>query len=205
VSFTVSNGGDGTSGALSVAVGGTDPSQFVVTSDGCSQSTLASQQTCVVAVTFEPSTGTTGAQQATLTVSATPGGSPSAALDGTAAMPAKIAWTAPSGFSGFGTVVPPDTSAATFTLMNSGGVACGVVTVSIAGNASAEFTTSQDGCSGHKIGAGQSCTVDVTFAPSASASGTQQATLNATASPGGTPSYSLSGTVGEPPDAGTDG
>lgn len=196
--YTITNGGGAATGALTTSLGGSDPSQFTIASNTCGQA-LAPQQSCVVAIEFSPTTGTVGTQQATLTVSATPGGAAPASLAGTAAAPAQIALAAPSGFSGFGTAIPPATSAtATFTLTNNGGVPSGAVTIALGGNGAAQYTLSQNACANATLAAGTSCTVVVQFTPRTGASGTQRATLTASATPGGSSAITLTASAGNP-------
>jgi hypothetical protein len=196
--YTVTNGGGATTGTLTTSLGGGDPSQFTIASNTCSQA-LAPQQSCVVAIEFSPTTGTVGTQQATLTVSATPGGSAPASLAGTAAAPAQIALAAPSGFSGFGTAIPPATSAtATFTVTNNGGLSSGALTVALSGTGAAQYTLSQNTCASMTLSAGASCTVVAQFTPQKGVSGTQRANLTASATPGGNSSVTLSSSAGNP-------
>ena len=82
VDFTVTNSGTATSGALGSSLAGTNPGDFKITSDSCAGSALAAASACAIAVDFAP--GSAGAKSATLAVTATPGGTVSANLSGTA-------------------------------------------------------------------------------------------------------------------------
>ena len=86
VAFTVTNAlGAPTSGLLHTVVGGTDASQFVVTSDGCAGAALAGGASCVVKVRFVPTVA--GSLSASLKVSGSPGGVATAALTALANAP----------------------------------------------------------------------------------------------------------------------
>ena len=88
VTFTVANNGPADSGALDVTIEQSDPRQFNFgkripgVDDTCSGATLASGETCTVGIEFAPTSD--GSHQATLLVTADPGGTASAALSGTA-------------------------------------------------------------------------------------------------------------------------
>ena len=75
--LTASNLGEETSGVVMVILGGDDATQFAIDVDGCAGIALAGGATCDVSVVFHP-TGGAGARNATLDVSAIPGGTPSA-------------------------------------------------------------------------------------------------------------------------------
>jgi HYDIN/CFA65/VesB family protein len=64
----------------------------------------------------------------------------------------------------FGAATPGDTVSRTFTLMNSGGSATAMLTVSLTG--SSAFSITSDGCTGTSLGPNKSCTVTIEYAPS---------------------------------------
>lgn len=78
--FVVTNHGQATTGTITIAMTGANPSDFAVTSSTCS--TLAAEQSCVVSVHFAPTAR--GQRNASARVSATPGGAVSVALSGNA-------------------------------------------------------------------------------------------------------------------------
>jgi RHS repeat-associated protein len=80
--FTVSNTGDVTTGALGVALAG---SGFQLVSDGCSGTALAGGTSCSVSVGFSP--GSAGPANGTLTITGSPGGSAVVSLGGTGVAP----------------------------------------------------------------------------------------------------------------------
>ncbi len=204
VTFTVSNAaGNAPTGTLAVSLTGTDASQFAITSSGttCASgtTTLAGGASCVVKLHFSPTT--TGAKSAALSVSATPGGSASAALTGTG-IPAALLTISPTP-QDFGSILAGATTAnTTFTVANAAGAATtGTLAISLTGTDAAEFTIASGGTctSTTKLAGGANCTVLVAFTPGSGATaGGKSAQLQAVAAPGGTATASLSGTVLSP-------
>jgi hypothetical protein len=80
--FTITNIGVSPSGTIFIGITGTDASQFAYYSGGtCQGATLAPLATCTIDANFSPTS--TGAKTASLSVSASPGGSASASITGT--------------------------------------------------------------------------------------------------------------------------
>jgi len=198
VAFTVKNGGGVTTGALKATLGGTNASAFVLPTagDACTGKTLAAGATCAVNVHFGPAANATpGNLQATLQVAGTPGGTASSTLAGAALAPATLTLTPAT--QPFGTIVLGQKSAdAPFTVTNTGGVVSGKLTATLGGTDGAQYALGTDGCTGNTLDAGKSCTVNVHFAPAASATtGTKQGTLTVAGTPGGSPASTLTGTA----------
>ena len=187
---TITNTGQDASGTIATSISG---AAFVIDSDGCNGMSLPSNGTCAIAVHFAPTKS--GAASATLSVTATPGGSVDVALSGTGGSAGSIAFTASS--QSFGTVGTGSTSApTTFTLSNGGGSPTGAITLTLGGADAAQFAKSNDGCSGKPLAASGKCTVDVLFAPTKT--GALSATLTAS-DPGGDMAHAaLSGTGASP-------
>ena len=185
-SFTVQNSGASPTTALTVAT--SDP-QFVAT--GCSGMTLAAGATCSITVKFTPASA--GTQNASLSVSATTGGTDTASLVGVGLKPAALA-ISPTSMTSF-----TKGSTATFTITNSGDVASSALaTATLSGTNAASFTIMSDGCKGNTVGpAPASCAIVVKFAPTTT--GTQSATLATSATTGGNLSASLGGPGLNPP------
>jgi hypothetical protein len=80
-SFTVKNTGGSASGTPTVSLAGTNPSSFVIGSNNCTVA-IPSTLTCTIGVTFMPADA--GTLTATLQVTASPGGTATASLTGTA-------------------------------------------------------------------------------------------------------------------------
>jgi hypothetical protein len=188
-SFTVTNSGQGATGVLGTAtVSGGNASDFAVAMDGCATTTLAAGASCTIKVRFLPTAA--GARAATLSVSATPGGTASSSLSGTALAPAALTVTPAT--QGFGSVVIGSASAdTTLTVQNSGGVASGPVAATLGGANAGDFAIGASTCTG-ALSAGATCTVAVHFAPTSA--GAKAATLAVSASPGGSASAALTGT-----------
>jgi hypothetical protein len=187
--FTVTNTGGVATGTLTASLGGANPGDFSTSGDGCTGQTLAPLGTCSVSAAFSPQGNPLGALSASLNVGDGTV-STSAGLSATSAQPAALGITAQSGFTGFGSVVLSTPVSTTFTVTNGGGLTSGTISMSVSG--SAEYALINDTCSNTTLGAGGTCTVGVTFDPTAT--GTAPAQLNLAASPGGPASYTLSGT-----------
>jgi alpha-tubulin suppressor-like RCC1 family protein len=92
----------------------------------------------------------------------------------------------------FGSVVLGNQSGtATFVVTNVGETTSGTLVASLNGAAPADFTIESDLCSGQTLNAAASCDIDVLFAPTSD--GVRFATLDVTATPGGTTSSDLDG------------
>ena len=190
---TITNTGQDASGTIATSVSGADSGAFVIESDGCNGKSLPSNGTCTIAAHFAPTKS--GAANATLSVSATPGGSVDVALSGTGGSSGSIAFTASS--QSFGTVGTGSMSASTtFTLTNGGGSPTGAITLTLGGADAAQFAKSNDGCSGKPLAPSGKCTVDVLFAPTKT--GALSATLTASDPGGDMANVALSGTGASP-------
>jgi hypothetical protein len=192
VPFTVKNTGTIASGALTVALGGSNANQFGLGTDGCTGQMLAPAATCTINAHFAPTaTSTLGSLQASLTVSGTPGGTAAATLTATALAPAQITMTPAS--QALGTVVQGKTGPDfPFKVTNVGGVATGTIAVTLGGANKTDFGLGMDGCSGTTLAAGASCVVNAHLAPSATSTGAEAGTITASATPGGMASANLS-------------
>jgi hypothetical protein len=148
---------------------------------------IAAGGSCTVSVTYKPTAA--GASNGTLSVASSAPSSPlTVALTGTGVTGAAALAASPASVS-FGSVAVGSTSAAqTVTVTNPGGSAATGVSVS----APAPFATSNNTCGG-SIAAGGSCTVSVTYKPTAA--GASNGTLSVASSAPGSPlSVALSGT-----------
>lgn len=174
---TVTNNGTGT---LTIGTVNTDNLEFAAT-NGCAPA-LPVNGTCTISVTFTPSTA--GPRSGTLILSSDGNGPQTLALSGTGAFPS-ASLTTPS----FPDTVIGSSATATATLSNTG---AGPVTMTVPSAASVSgsgFSFSSTTCTG-SLAVGASCTVSVTFTPSAR--GAQTGTLNVTTN-AGTKSATLSG------------
>ncbi len=187
VTFTVSNTGGSTSGPITTALAGTNAADFRLTANNCNGITLVAAATCTVGVTFQPATS--GAKTASLSVSATPGGTAIASLTATGLAPAALTLSPPT-FTFASTVAGGGSAAQAFTLRNTGGVATGTLTVALGGTNMSEFTITTNTC-GATLGAGATCTIQVQFRPASA--GAKSGSLDASAGAGVTASATLSG------------
>ena len=186
--FTVTNTGGAATGALATALGGNNANQFTIVngSNGCQGVVLATNGSCTIVLTFTPTTG--GAKSANITVSGTPGGTAVAGLSGDAIPPALLSVSPAStdfGSVGTGTV----TSYRTFTITNIGGQTTGTPMVALNGPQAGQFQH-VSGCNA-ALAPNAACTVQVRFAPSIN--GNAAATLDVSATPGGSISAGLFG------------
>ena len=169
----MTNVGGVASGSPVVAVTGADAGDFNVTADTCTGNVLDPNESCNVTVVLGP-TATIGALTASLDVSSTPGGGVNVSLSGTGIGPAILS-VVPTSVA-FGDVATGQTSAMQmFTVTNqTGAPTSGSLAVNRGGTDPAQFTITQDDCSLVTLGAGESCTVTVAFAPEALAQGTRR-------------------------------
>ncbi|MEO6954812.1 MAG: choice-of-anchor D domain-containing protein [Polyangia bacterium] len=185
-SYTVTNGTGEASTALVVMLDGADAIDFTVDGSGCQGKTLAPGATCTVTAAFAPEASTALApKMAALHV-----GTVTATLSGTAAAQGALLFSETMHDLGGALVgtAGPDT---TFTLSNTGGVPTSLITISLSGNDAAQFAIVADGCTGHTLASGATCTVKAHLAPTAR--GPLTATLSASADTGGTTIVFLSG------------
>ncbi len=128
-------------------------------------SSVAAGGSCAVSVTFRPTA--TGARTGSLTVNAG-GVTNTTALSGTGTAPGPVLTANPGGLSFAGTVVGRSTTAQKVTVTNSGTSSATVSGVTVTGDYGQTNTCST-------VAAGASCTVSVTFRPTAA--GTRTGTL----------------------------
>jgi|GEM_PF-1458478 len=185
--FDVINQGNVQSSVPTVSLTQSAPADFSVVSNECT-APLDPQASCTVQVQFKPTVAGIGA--ATLQVTANPGGSAVAPLQGRGLAPAQLSLTPPS--FDFGTL-PLNTSSApaVFTLTNTGDVATSNLTI-LLDPPLHDFAITSNTCPmGGSLGGGVACSISVTFTPTTT--GQQVTSLRASATEGGTVSSSLSG------------
>jgi hypothetical protein len=199
---TLTNTGTGNlvvSSSPPVTLGGLNPGDYGISSDGCSGATLppapAAGSSCTVYVTFTPAT--TGSLPATLTFTDNSGGmsgsTQSANLGGTGAVP--VAALPPSLSFGNQFLNTTSTPAQQVTLSNTGLVPLTISNIGTTGNFN--VTTGGGACStGTPVAAGGSCYIYVTFTPASTGSNTGSLTVtdNSNAVPNSQQMTSLSGT-----------
>jgi len=173
----------------SVALGGTNPGEFTITSDFCTGIQVSAGGNCSILVAFKPTTTPPGARTATLTVMDDGTTNPSFGLSGTSVLPPPNASIPPLSLT-FGPQVQGTTSAAQMvTITNDAAAGSANLTVTqpltFTGANAADFTAT--GCTTAVPPAGGNCTLSVTFKPGAAGTNPRMATLqivdNATNSP----------------------
>jgi hypothetical protein len=192
---TLTNTGNATLTLTGISITGADPSDFTETNN-CGSS-IAAGAGCTISITFTP--GASGSLSATLSVTATSVGDPSVGLTGTGTSTgggtggSAPLLTLSSASLAFGSQpVDATSSAQTVTLSNTGSAALSITSLTITGTNAGNFAEIGNTC-GSSVAAGGTCTVAVTFTPSAAGSSTAALSItdNATGSP---QSISLSGT-----------
>ena len=185
---TLSNGGTAAVNISSISITGANAADFAISAKTCGTS-LAGSANCTVSITFTPSA--VGPRTATLTFTDSAGNSPqSVALTGTGL--ATSASVSPGTLTFASTAVGSTTAAQAVTLSNGGTAAINISSILIAGANPADFAISAKTC-GTSLAGSASCTVSITFTPSAV--GPRAASLTFTDSAGNSPqSVALSGT-----------
>jgi hypothetical protein len=182
--FTVQNTGNADLNMVSAAASG----DFAISSDECSGTSVAPGGMCTISVTFTPTQ--TGSLGGTLTITDNAADSPQQiSLSGTGTQPLL---SLSSSSLTFGDQAVGSTSAAqTVTITNNGTSDLHVASVSTSGTNAGDFSASPSGCG--DVPATETCTISVTFTPSAS--GARSATLDIVSdSPTSPDQVSLSGT-----------
>ncbi len=188
--FTVTNSGSLATTIGTLLVSGGQASEFPLAGGTCAGAALQPAQTCTVSVFFKPSV--TGGASASLDVGGSSGASVSVALSGSGTNPAHPALSASPTSLAFGVaVLGSPAPSQTVTVKNSGNVA-NTPTVTVTGADPADFALTGNGCTGHSLPAGSSCTVTVGFDPTAA--GARSATLAVSGTGGSSASVKLSGT-----------
>jgi hypothetical protein len=185
---TLTNTGNATLSITSLAVTGTNASDFVQT-NSCGSS-VAAGANCTISITFTPAAS--GARTATLSIADNASGSPQdVVLSGTGtSTSAGVSLSSTSLV--FGSQPTQTTSAPqTVTLTNAGGATLSVTSLAVTGTNPGDFA--QTNSCGSSVAAGANCTISITFTPSAT--GARTATLSIADNASGSPqTVSLSGT-----------
>ena len=180
--LTLKNGTTSSVSISSIAITGTNSGDFAQTNT-CGSS-LAAGASCTLNATFKPTA--TGARTAAVTVTDSGTGSPhTAALSGTGVT--SSASVSPTSLTFPSQAVSTTSPAQSSTLTNAGTVSLAITSIAVSG----DFAET-DNC-GSSVAASGSCTINVTFAPTASGTRTGAVTVtdNASNSP---QTISLTGT-----------
>jgi hypothetical protein len=189
---TVTNSGTVNLSISTATISGTNASDFAKSADTCTGATVTPNSTCTVSVTFTPSSA--GSLSASLDFTDNASGSPQTViLTGTGVGAAPVAGVSPSSVTFSNQNVGTTSASQSITLSNTGNAALNISTVTISGTNSSDFAKSADTCTGAAVAPNNTCTVSVTFTPSAT--GSRSASLNFTDNAGGSPqTVGLSGT-----------
>lgn len=184
--FTVTNGGDDATGALTVSVAGDG---FTVSGKTCTAA-LGAAGTCTIDVSFAPTT--VGTRSGRLSVGDGVKASASVALLGSSLAPATISVVGTT--TDFGAVLVGTPVIKTFTVTNTGEAPAAMLASTFTGAQAAAFEvvapSGTDCTAGGMVAAGGTCTVQVKLTPTA---GAQRAVLHVAATPGGEALLSLQG------------
>jgi hypothetical protein len=186
--ITLSNTGNAALTLTSIALTGMNPGDFAQTNT-CGSS-VAAGTNCTISVTFKPTASGTRSAVVTLTDNAT--GSPqTVGLSGTGTTTGATANLSPSSLSFGNEPVLTVSSPQTVTLNNTGSVALSITSIALSGADPADFI--ENNTCGSSVAAGGTCTVAISFTPSAS--GARTTSLSVADNAGGSPqSVALSGT-----------
>jgi len=178
LSVTVTNAGSGGVTFGSLSVGGTNPGDF--SAGGTCSGTLQPGASCSIGVTFTP--GAAGARSATVSLASNAANAPIVfAVGGTGTTdPVAIASLAASSLD-FGPRSLDSSTQLPLVVTNTGGSTLNVASVALAGSHPGDYSLA-DGCSGQAVAPASTCTIWVTFSPSAYGARTATATIASNAS-----------------------
>ncbi len=185
VTFTLTDTGNFATGPLAAPVlGGVNAAQFVIVSQTCTGVTLMpnSANSCDVVVRLDPAS--VGAFSATLSLTATPGGTATAALQGSGDAASGF-YIAPTGTTNFGTVTVGSASASTtYTVTNVCRTATAALSTVLAGPNPGEFAISANTCQGAMLApVTGSCTIAAAFTPHSTGAKSAALTVSNNAQP----------------------
>ena len=188
--FKLSNAGTAALPITSIGLTGMNAGSFAVTGGTCGTS-LAAGGSCTITVMFSPAAA--GSFSASLSVTDSVG-TQTSVLSGTgvaAVVSAPKAALTPA-TADFGSINVGSTSTSqTFTLANAGTAALPITSIGVTGANASAFTIGANTC-GTSLAAGGSCTITITFSPTAAGSDTASLTVVDSV---GTQSSALTGTA----------
>ncbi len=161
--FTITNTGGTVN--LTIASATVSAAPFVKTADTCTGASLPALGTCTIEVTYFPTAVTVSLGTLTVVTNATDGTSKISALTGTGVTgPTVTGSITPSTFA-FGEVTIGSSSTTTFTITNTGGTVN--LTITSATVSAAPFIKTADTCTGASLPIAGTCTIEVTYFPTA--------------------------------------
>lgn len=166
ITVNVGNIGGLPSGQLTVAISGTNATDFKVTAETCSVTTLAAAATCSATVVYAPAATVTAQETATLTITDKGTGASVATvtLSGTPILPSNLTISPAS--ADLGSVAPGASGTETvFTITNTATTASGAITAAVS---VASIVISSNTCATKAtLARGETCTVGVRLSPAA--------------------------------------
>jgi hypothetical protein len=176
--LTLSNTGNATLSITSLALTGTNASDFAQTNT-CGSSVAANAH-CTISVTFTPSAS--GSRTASVSITDNASGSPqTVSLSGTGT--AAVASLSPTSLAFGNQPADMTSSAQTVTLSNTGNAALSITSLALTGTNASDFD--QSNTCGSSLAAGTNCTIAVMFTPSVT--GAEAASLSISDNASGSP------------------
>jgi hypothetical protein len=192
--ITVKSTGTAPLSISSIGLGGTNPGDFAQTSNcPTGSNTLAINASCTISVTFSPAA--TGARSATVVITDNdPTGTQNVPLSGSGSTPSAAVTVTPTSLAFGSQLVGTTTAAQTITGTSTGAAPLSISSIALSGTNVGDFAQFNNCPTGsNTLATNASCTISVTFTPTARGARTGKVTVNTSA--GGTaPSVSLSGT-----------
>jgi hypothetical protein len=162
----------------SIVVGGTNPTDFLISAKTCGSS-LGASANCSITVLFKPSI--TGVRKATLTISDTAANNvQSVSLSGTGTPSTTNIVVSPSSLSWLSVVVGSQGASKSVTVTNQGPTVVNITSIKVGGTNAGDFTIPTKTCAS-SLAASASCSVTIGFAPLSAGTRTGVLTLVDTA------------------------
>src|SRR5450631_1444036 len=192
ITLTVTNSGTGSLAINSDTLSGSNRFSIASGTDGCNGHTINVGATCTIGVRFSPNSTT--AQTGSLTLNDNgPGGSQSVTLTGTGAQGTASFNPNPVNFTN---VIVGANATITVKVTNSGLAPLTISSDTLSGSSRFSIASSTDGCTGHTIAGGATCTIGVRFSPNNTTPQTGSLNVNDNG-PGGVQSVTLNGTAAQ--------
>ena len=170
---TVTNAGTANLMISAINIGGTNAGDFTKGVDACTGATVTPNGTCTVSLTFTPSA--VGSRSASMSFTDNASNSPqTATLTGTGVGP--LVGLSATGLSFASQILNTTSAAQVETVTNAGTANLTISSVIMGGTNASDFAKSADTCTGATVSPNGTCTVSVTFTPSAA--GSRSASLN---------------------------
>jgi YVTN family beta-propeller protein len=190
-SVTLTNAGNATLNISNIGVTGANSGDFAQTNN-CGNTVAANNGNCTITVTFTPSA--TGTRTGSVTITDNAGGNPqSIALGGTGAgAPAPVVTVSSPNLTFASQTLNTTSGSQSVTLTNTGNATLSITNIGVTGANSGDFAQSNN-CGNSVAANSGSCTINVTFTPTAT--GTRTGAVTITDNAAGSPhSINLSGT-----------